>query len=685
MGYKNFNLPKENEEFPNGLILISGNNSYGKSTILQGILLAFFGPKIFRGRNAASFITYGESKAELYIFFILDNIKYYIFRKWGRTGSSSSKLFKMDKLGVFQEIKKFNIEKFFEISRDQALSTVFVRQGEVEELANKRGAELRQMIIDLFHLDIIDDSLNFLDKESKSKKYEKSELEKAKVPIERIEEDIIRIEQENENFKIIIANKQKSREELEVKIKTFPSSELISNLELLYRQNEITTEKYESYKKDFENKINSINLNLNNFSSLEKIIITINTLNDSKNEIESKKKEIDEKRQATNKGMGKTKGRIEDITGKIIKMKNSLKFISKEGDKETAKCPTCQSELTKEHYDHIIQEFNKKIELNQKKVEKIAQLINDFEKEIKSLQKDIDIVNRKITIISSLKGDFENYQKYDTESKEVQKKLSEFLTKHRTKFSDVSSDGIKNLAIEIERISTKLKGIKQEIKEKQEDFKSNHRRMRELREEIEKMKNLENKINKIEVDIIHIDKAKEFVRRFVTEYMVVKRLVKNIALKTDKYIKDFTAGQYGNLLIDLTGTKKTGLSIKIKDNFNGQYESIEILSGGDRTALGMALRLAISELMSIIRPTKDSPKRNPKIDFLLLDEPLAALDEIRRERILKHLTKSKTFSQVFLITHTAIPPEIQTNKIIVEKDHSTGLSYARFEKQIIAY
>lgn len=117
------------------------------------------------------------------------------------------------------------------------------------------------------------------------------------------------------------------------------------------------------------------------------------------------------------------------------------------------------------------------------------------------------------------------------------------------------------------------------------------------------------------------------------------------------------------------------------DNFNGVPESIEVLSGGDKTALGMALRLAISELMSKIRPTKESPKKNPKIDILLLDEPLAALDETRRERILKHLIKSKTFSQIFLITHTAIPSDFNTHKIIVNKDHSTGISTARFEEE----
>jgi len=98
----------------------------------------------------------------------------------------------------------------------------------------------------------------------------------------------------------------------------------------------------------------------------------------------------------------------------------------------------------------------------------------------------------------------------------------------------------------------------------------------------------------------------------------------------------------------------------------------------------MALRLAISELMSKIRPTKESPKKSPKIDFLLLDEPLAALDETRREQILEHLIKSKTFSQIFLITHTSIPANINTHKIIVSKDHTTGISTAVFQREKIA-
>ncbi|MFX1258900.1 MAG: AAA family ATPase, partial [Promethearchaeota archaeon] len=40
MSYKKLSLPENEEDLPNGLILVSGRNSHGKSTILEGILFA---------------------------------------------------------------------------------------------------------------------------------------------------------------------------------------------------------------------------------------------------------------------------------------------------------------------------------------------------------------------------------------------------------------------------------------------------------------------------------------------------------------------------------------------------------------------------------------------------------------------------------------------------------------------
>lgn len=685
MGYKQLNLPNKDIELPNGLVLISGKNSHGKSTILEAILFAFFGPKIFKGRNAGSFITYGaQEKAEISIYFILDNKKYYIYRKWGRKGSITTKLFEfLEKKKVYREVTQFNVEEFFEISPEQAMSTVFVRQGEVEELANKKGAELRDMIIDLFRLNIIDDALSFLDEDSKKKRYDKEKLEKIRVPIERIYEDINRIKNEkNQSQKTIIELDQK-KNELVQKLANFPSNELINELQNLYNLKEVREQNFKSHQKDFTKKIKKTDLKLNDIEDQETLKSKIEHLIKKRKTSIEKKDDIKKKRDATSRGLGKTKGRIEDINKNIKKMENSLNFTDQGKKKDVAQCPTCFKELTKEHYDNMIKSFNEEIKINQKKVLSISKILDDLESELKANQSELDKINENIIIYQGLKEDFENYKRYEFELKKIENELNTFLLQCKKQFKDTSVTGIKQLIIEKERLSSELMAIEGDLNERREKFEENNKRIEELEAEILKMKELQNKVNEFEIDIEHITKAKEYVRRFVTEYMVVKRLVKNIALKTDKYIKDFTSGQYSDLLLDLSGTKKTGLSLRIRDNFNGEFESIEVLSGGDRTALGISLRLAISELMGSIRPTKDSPRRNPKVDFLLLDEPLAALDEDRRERILKHLVKSKAFSQIFLITHTNIPSDISTSRIIVDKDLSNGISHAKFEKPLI--
>ena len=683
MGYKKLTLPKNMKEFPKGLILISGKNSYGKSTILEGVLFAFFGPKIFRGRNAASFIAYGEEKAELTIYFTIDNIKYNIYRKWGRSGATTTKLFEWVKTS-FREIKNFNIENFFEISTEQALNTVFVRQGEVEELANKKGAELREMIIDLFRLNIIDDALAFLDRESKNAKFNKENLERKRVPIDRIKKDITGVELENVKLEKKLADNNKAKKEHEQQISDFPSDDLILNLGSLYDQQKRLEENSLSYKNDFQRKIKNTKLNIKDFEPISKINEKISLLINEENDIKSLKVTFDKRREATYKGLGKTKGRIDDSKKKIKKMEDSLLFTTNDNNAEVAQCPTCQNELTKEHYNEMVNEFNKEIEVSQEKVKSITKIIGNLDLEINEKQNKLDYVKKQITVIQGLRNDYQNYQQKALDFDKAKERTDVFLAEHKSKFADINPANIKMLSIEKKKLSTELTAIIKELKENQKKIEGNLNRIVDLRSEVKQMKKLEEEIGEFEIDLDHISKAKELVRRFVTEYMVVKRLVKNIALTTNKYIRDFTSGQYSDLTIDLSGTKKTGLSLKIMDNFNGVLESIEVLSGGDKTALGIALRFAISELMSKIRPTKESPKKNPKIDILLLDEPLAALDETRRERILKHLIKSKIFSQIFLITHTAIPVDINTHKIIVSKDHTTGISTAVFKFEKIA-
>ncbi|GAG29957.1 unnamed protein product, partial [marine sediment metagenome] len=244
--------------------------------------------------------------------------------------------------------------------------------------------------------------------------------------------------------------------------------------------------------------------------------------------------------ETTFKGLGKTKGRIEDITKIINKMEKSLKFTIKKDGKDFAQCPTCQKELTKEHYNEMRLTFQNEIKVNQNKVETISKIITNCNKEIKPLQKNFEETSKNLAIHQNLMTDFKNFKKYEEELKQIKMSLNEFLAQHQSKFEDSSLEGIKNLTVKKEKLSTELKAIVNELNEKNKKLRDNINRLEILNNEIQKMKDLETQIGEFEVDIDHINKAKEFVRRFVTEYMVVKRLVKNIAITTNKYIKDFT-------------------------------------------------------------------------------------------------------------------------------------------------
>ena len=680
MGYNSLILPREqDEELPEGLIIINGRNSHGKSTILEGVIYAFFGPQAFKMKNAESFITYGESTAEIYVYFILDKTNYYIYRKWSRSNSSiAKKLFRLNTTsGNYEEIKSFDIEDFFEITKDQALSTVFVKQGEIEELASKKGATVRDMILKLFRLDIIDKTLKALDKDKSEINGTKEKLQKRLIPIPRIEQEIEELKvkiTDNENSIIQKTGEKKIKDD---RLKELPSQELLSALDEFYKINDLNKNKFESNRTDFIEKIKTTEFKVDDKDLEKKIKQKIESLEASQKELEKEKEELQSQTFSKNQEKGGIQNSIKESEDKIAKMEDSLSFT----EDKVAKCPLCQNDLSKEHYDEIVTELQQGIEENTKNLDQISSYIKDRQAKLQECSTNLDNINKELISVKNIHTDYSNFNKYQEELVRSQKELDEFIAAHDEIGEDLTPEKISKLKLEVQALHTELRLLDSEITTKMEDVKQDKEKIITKEEEIKKMQELEKQIEDIEVDLIHLSKVKDLVKRFVTEYMVTKRLIKNISIKAERYIKEFTAGQYGSLMIDLAGSTKTGLALKVKDHFNGVNESIEMLSGGDRTSLGMALRLAISELMKVIRPTKDSPKNYPKIDFLLLDEPLAALDEERRKRILKHLVKSKAFSQVFLITHTSIPSEIQANRIFVTKSESNGESSARFERQ----
>ncbi|NPA54507.1 MAG: AAA family ATPase, partial [Aquificae bacterium] len=174
--------------------------------------------------------------------------------------------------------------------------------------------------------------------------------------------------------------------------------------------------------------------------------------------------------------------------------------------------------------------------------------------------------------------------------------------------------------------------------------------------------NLTEKLGNIEGELKRIQKEIEIYHETLKE-------IKKINAKIYKYEKiEFALGTKGiqkvireNALYRLPKIVNIIFSsfdfpfsqIKFSENFDifllaptiekkDRFVNINSISGGQRVALGLALRIAISRFLS------------NKADFLILDEPTVHLDNQRRNdliNILIDLKEKSLVNQLILVTH----------------------------------
>jgi DNA repair exonuclease SbcCD ATPase subunit len=164
---------------------------------------------------------------------------------------------------------------------------------------------------------------------------------------------------------------------------------------------------------------------------------------------------------------------------------------------------------------------------------------------------------------------------------------------------------------------------------------------------------------------------------FISNDIVEGRLSDVLMKSTNFYLIPFTEGRYEIANISSTMRKikdriSHGLTLTLVDNKDHITKNKEQLSGGDESALGLALRISISKLMSTIRPFKHVEKKIPMINFIIMDEPMTSLDEFRRNVIMNILMKDQSFKQIFLISHAEINEEENNYHSIVINDNENS-------------
>ncbi|MFB5599386.1 MAG: hypothetical protein ACE5SW_04065 [Nitrososphaeraceae archaeon] len=328
------------------------------------------------------------------------------------------------------------------------------------------------------------------------------------------------------------------------------------------------------------------------------------------------------------------------------------------------------SRLTSKTIDELISKIMKK----ENKVFTLTELAKNFEDKLKSEKVKLE------KIISEINNLYEQQNKVKVKIESCKNSLNKICGILKIKsiddlFACFSCHNIDelisnrmDLSIHVKEKFNLVKVIKDDILFLKKDINERTRRINDLQHAEEELKEKEKYLKHILFLIGEVD-------GFISNDIVEGKLANVLMRSTNYYLVPFTEGRYkiANVSSTMRKTKDRishGLTMMLIDNKDKIQKNKEQLSGGDESALGLALRIAISKLMSTIRPFKYVEKKIPMINFIILDEPLTSLDEFRRNIIMNILINDKSFKQIFLISHADIDGDNYTSILIKDDENS---------------
>ena len=674
-------------EFPEDLVLLSGNVGSGKSSILLAIDFALFG--IRRGElSGGALLRKGCSKGSVNLSFSIDDKEIEIQRSLKKSNDSivqdagfiSINGSRRD--GTAVELKQSILEILNYpaelLTKNKSLIyryTVYTPQEEMKQIL-------------LGEKDFRVDTLRKVFGVDKYKRIKENSLVFVRYLKEEIREFRGRLADYDDKKKLL-EDKKKNLEEVKLNLSRL-GEEVNNNAKEVNRVKAKLKEIEEqsSKLKEFKHKLELLEVKVKN----EKDKLSHNEI-----EVNEAKKQVMQLRLEISKEVKVDDSKIESLKLEITNSKKKLKevetqiseFTIKKQNSESVKatinrldvCPTCKREVLdidklkiSKSEDEKIADFSGKIMFNEPKVLDLNKKIVECEKELDSLRE-----------VKASSEAVELKKKNLDEKNSLLKRLEEEIGISKNSISNSEADkglvldevkGLEN--IEKEFISYKELLEKVLIVERELDIKKNS---------FEKdVSSLDESVNELSVSLEEMDKVKANLgsneklmgwlnTHFVNLMNIIERkIMLRVHADFDSLFK-----KWFDMLID-----DELLDVKLDEEFtpvieqNGHLIDYLHLSGGEKTAAALAYRLALNQvvnnLMSVIKTR----------DLLILDEPTDGFSEEQIEKMKDVLLELKN-KQTVIVSHENRIESFVSNVIRLEKvGHVSSVSKSQ-KKFILEY
>jgi len=647
-------------EFENDATVFVGDNGAGKSSIIDAITFSLFGKHT--RKNNKGLIRRGANQGFAKIEFSANGKNYQAIRKIDSKGTLTAQ-FAEDVNGKLIPIAEGERKQFGESMTKHVEETLgmdfeklkiasIVQQGELNSIIKAKPKEFKELLNTIIGIDKLDTalaSMRTVQREFKSTIQKKFGYDDIQV----VENKITEYQNESKNA-------QPRLEQLDVEKKE--QELLISKLEKQI-QNDSTKESQlkdlESRKKEWQEYAKDVIKSIQNeVTEKEEIVNECKpcfTISKNKNEIESEINKIQ-------KELSVIESELSSLEKKQVRLEEheelAEKLVLKDG-----KCPVCDSTV-----DHLKPLFQKKhiedeIKEIEKKIEKLENEKDKLEQNIHSLSNDLEESKKAETILSTYK--IKNESELDGIVAEIKAKVKQMqkipITINSGQLVEAASldSHAKTIYENIVSLEKSTSGFdQQEFLKKIESRDGSMTRLSQINQEYGEIsgniKKAKMELEKLDLTLTEL----KHVQGYVTELEQIQENVYNRDGPVGKSLRSWSLeiiSQKASEYLEKLNTKiqRISLSEKTRDVDISCYSrnttlDLESLSGGEQVSVALALRLGMSHLLGA-----------SNLNFMILDEPTAHLDNERRKslvNVLSQLTNLKeddSSMQFIIITHDA--------------------------------
>ncbi|MBS3091438.1 AAA family ATPase [Candidatus Pacearchaeota archaeon] len=668
-------------EFPEGSLLLAGDIGTGKTSILLAIEYALFG--LQPGQKGSALLRNNCDFGEVSIEIEVDGKNVIMERALKRTNKGISSDYSSITIdGEKTEsstteiktkiLKLLNYPQEF-IKKNNLLYryTLYTPQEQMKQIILEDSETRLNILRHIFGIDKykrmrenLNILLNKLKEESRMLNLSLSDLEIDKQELEIRKKSLAQIIKEIQEKQARVSEKIEFRKKIELEVK----------------ESESKIKEKTSFEKEVEKtKIMIV-------TKKESLVLTNNEIKDTQSNISEIKKEFkEEDYQVVLSNLNNIAKEAEMLNKKFIDFLSEINSLEKEKRENLEKkdrvfgmkfCPTCLQDVSVPHKHNILlstesklSEIKNKLEIAYNKRKDIELLLEKNKEERLKREEDkleLDILKSRISYIEKSKKRLEELMK-------VRSSLENdilFLTSH--------VESLKEAILKFTRFDNLFRIKQEELKKSLYEEKNSEISLAELKKESEfkrrEIAQSEEIISKKEISKKKLNNLLELIDWLSNHYLnLIDFIERNIMIKLRTEFSSLF-NKWFNMLVP------ESFEAQLDENFtpliiqSGIEMDYSFLSGGERTAVALAYRLALNQTInSILSQIKTR-------DIVILDEPTEGFSELQIDKI-RDVLDELDVSQLIIVSHEQKIESFVGNIMRVKKE--AGISSVDVEKKII--